>query len=320
MDLCDIPRSDAPLTMEASVIVCTHNPRPHYLHRVLKALRNQTLPFEHWELLLIDNGSKEPLTSEALDLSWHPRGRIIREEQLGLSSARLRGMQEASADLLVFVDDDNVLGPDYLSQAIRIRRKWPMLGVWGSGAIAPEFEVEPAENVRDYLHMLALRDVNSAQWSNVIPCVGARPWGAGQCVRADVTIAYREYVANSAIKLNDRRGAELSSGGDMEICFVACSIGLGVGIFPELKLTHLIPKERVKEDYLVKLAEGIGTSAQLLAYKWEKIMPVPPFSGPVESLRVLKNLLLRRGISRRMYLASLRSRVRAHAITSRQPQ
>jgi glycosyltransferase involved in cell wall biosynthesis len=305
------------MIIDASVIICAHNPRPHYLHRVLEGLRNQALPSERWELLLIDNGSKEPLTSKSLNLVWHPHSRVIREEQLGLSSARLRGMQEATADLLIFVDDDNVLDPDYLSRAIRIKREWPVLGVWGSGATFPEFEVEPAENVRDYLYMLALRDVNSARWSNVIPCVGARPWGAGQCVRARVAIAYREYVANSPIKLNDRRGAELSSGGDVEICFVACSLGLGVGIFPELKLTHLIPKERVKEDYLVKLAEGIGTSAQLLAYKWEKILPVSPFSGPVEILRVLKNLLVRKGITRRMYLASLRSKVRVQEVISR---
>src|SRR5262249_12990423 len=197
---------------------------------------------------------------------------------------------------------------------------WPVLGVWGSGATFPEFEVEPADNVREFLGMLALRDVNGAQWSNVIPCVGARPWGAGQCVRANVAIAYREYVAHSAIKLNDRTGAELSSGGDVEICFVACSIGLGVGIFPELKLIHLIEKGRVKEDYLVKLAEGIGTSTMLLAYKWEKILPVSPISGPVEIFRVLKNLLVRKGINRRMYLASLRSRLRAQEIISRHAQ
>ena len=112
-------------------------------------------------------------------------------------------------------------------------------------------------------------------------------------------------------------GAHLSSGGDVEISFVACSIGLGVAIFPELKLIHFIPKERVQEDYLVKLAEGIGTSTCLLKYKWEKILPVSPLSSPVEILRTVKHLLVRRGISRRMYLAGLRSRVRAHTIVSK---
>jgi glycosyltransferase involved in cell wall biosynthesis len=281
---------------------------------VLEALRHQTLPLDQWELLLVDNASKEPLTSRSLDLFWHPHSRVIREDQLGLSHARLRGMQEANADLLIFVDDDNVLDPNYLSEAIRIKSEWPMLGVWGSSAIAPEFEIEPAEHLRDYLPLLSLREVKNAQWSNVFPCNGALPWGAGQCLRGTVAVAYREHCETSEITLSDRQGSRLVSGGDVEICFVACNIGLGVGIFPELKLTHLIPKERVSDNYLVNLAEGIGTASGVLAYKWEKALPRSPFSDPIEMLRVIKHVLVRRGINRRMYVAALRSRIRAKRI------
>jgi glycosyltransferase involved in cell wall biosynthesis len=128
------------------------------------------------------------LTSTTLDLSWHPHALLFREEKLGLASARLRGMQEARADLMVFVDDDNVLATNYLSEAIRIKRDWPILGVWGSGTIVPEFEVEPAERVREFLGMLVIRNDNRAEWSNVMTRTGAWAWGAGQCVRSDVAI------------------------------------------------------------------------------------------------------------------------------------
>jgi glycosyltransferase involved in cell wall biosynthesis len=298
-----------------SVIICTHNPRPHYLHRVLGALRIQTLPLEQWELLLIDNASNEPLTSNSWDISWHPHARLLREDKLGLALARLRGMQEAISDLLVFVDDDNVLERDYLSEAIRIKRDWPQLGVWGSAATVPEFEVEPAGDLRGFLGMLGLRHVSSPRWSNVMPS-SALPFGAGQCVRMDVAIAYREHFERAPIAIIGRAGSKLFSGEDSEICYVACDIGLGVGIFPELKLTHLIPKERLSEDYLVKLGEGHGTSNDLLAYKWQKILPVSPFSGYLGLFRVLRNLLARKGVHRRMYLASLRSRLRARAVIS----
>jgi glycosyltransferase involved in cell wall biosynthesis len=296
--------------VHASVIVCTHNPRLIYLRRVLEALRSQTLPLEQWELLLIDNASSEPLTSTTLDMSWHPHALLFREEKLGLASARLRGMQEASADLIVFVDDDNVLATNYLSEAIRIKRDWPILGVWGSGTIVPEFEVEPAEHLREFLGMLVFRNDNRALWSNVIRA-GVWAWGAGQCVRANVAMSYRQYFENSAIKITDRTGGTLFSGGDGEICFVAYNIGLGVGTFPELKLTHLIPKERLSEDYLVRLAEGNGITGQLLDYKQKGALPKSPFSSPTELLRVLKNLVVRQGFHRRMYVASLRSRLRA---------
>src|ERR1022692_4717847 len=99
--------------MKFSVIICTHNPRPDYLRRTLDALKAQTLPKEQWELLLIDNASKEPL-ADTWDLSWHPQARHIREEALGLTRARLCGISQSKGELLVFVDDDNVLSADYL--------------------------------------------------------------------------------------------------------------------------------------------------------------------------------------------------------------
>ena len=247
-------------------------------------------------------------------MSWHPYARHVREERLGLTAARLRGVSEAIADILVFVDDDNVLDANYLSEAIRIGREWPILGAWGSGATIPEFEVEPPDHLREFVDLLALQSVNEPRWSNVVPCVGARPWGAGQCIRAAVASAYRRYLEKPGIKITDRRGDALLSGGDLEIGFVACTIGLGLGIFPELKLIHLIPKERINEDYLIRLAEGLETSAIVLQYKWENIYPKSPIAGPVGLARVLKNLVSRKGIHRRMYMAGLRAKFRARSI------
>jgi glycosyltransferase involved in cell wall biosynthesis len=109
--------TDSPkMQVSVSVILCTHNPRHDYLCRVLASLREQTLPAEQWEFLVVDNRSNQRL-AEIWDISWHPRGRHIREDELGLTAARLRGIQESSGSLLVFVDDDNVLAPDFLDQA-----------------------------------------------------------------------------------------------------------------------------------------------------------------------------------------------------------
>jgi glycosyltransferase involved in cell wall biosynthesis len=78
----------------------------------------------------------------AVDISWHSRGRYMREDELGQTAARLRGIQEASGELLVFVDD-NVLVPDYLIRAAAISARRPDLGVFGAGILEPEFEVQP---------------------------------------------------------------------------------------------------------------------------------------------------------------------------------
>jgi glycosyltransferase involved in cell wall biosynthesis len=311
-----MPFQSASTMLDASVIICTHNPRSDYFARILDGLRNQTLPLRKWELLIVDNATQPPLAS-SWDISWQPTGRHILESELGLSPARRRGIREASADLIIFVDDDNVLDENYLAKAIKIGQDWPSLGAWGAGCIRGDFEVEPLESLRSWL---PVREVTAPRWSNLagLHLFGespeeAIPWGAGLCVRREIAVAYSQFCDQSSIYITDRRGASLLGGGDTEISFVCCSRGLGVGIFPELKITHLIPQHRVSEDYIVRFAEGTCISNSLLRYKWRYIIPQSLFS--IKSLlSVLKTLLLYRGVDRDIRFALVRALARARRI------
>jgi len=246
-----------------SVITCAHNPRADYLDKVIHALENQTLNKTYWEYLLIDNASAEPLSSR-VDLSWHANARHISEQKLGLTPARLRGMQEATGEILVFVDDDNVLDPDYLEQVSRLADDWPMLGAFG-GQARPLFEHEPPQWTRKYWHRLAIREFDKDAWSN-IPCFEeTTPYGAGLCVRQQVAREYNAYHANHKRTLIlDRSGTSLLSAGDLDLAATACDIGLGTGVFSSLKLTHLIPPERLEEGYLLRLTEAQSFSGVVL--------------------------------------------------------
>src|SRR5687768_10274760 len=113
-------------TPALSVVICTHNPREAYLSRVLQALAGQTLARDEWELVIVDNGSNKPVVDQ-VDLSFQPNARVEREDQLGLTHARLRGIRESRGETIVFVDDDNVLAPDYLAHALEIGKSWPQL-------------------------------------------------------------------------------------------------------------------------------------------------------------------------------------------------
>jgi glycosyltransferase involved in cell wall biosynthesis len=301
--------------MDASVIICAHNPRQDYLRRVVDALRSQTLPLDQWELLVVDNASREPLAS-SLDLSWHPNGRHVAEKELGLTHARNRGACESTTDLLIFVDDDNVLDSAYLAEAVKIAKEWPELGVWGSGMTTPGFESEPADHLKDLIPYLALRTSDAIYWSNVPSCVWATPWGAGLCMRRQVADAYALHTAQTALQISGRTGNILLSGEDKEIAYIACGMGLGMAIFPSLKLLHLIPKTRVSEEYLLRLYEGTMASNYLLRYKWDGLYPQTPksASGFVD---LLANALVRRGVQRRMYFALRRGALTSLEIINR---
>lgn len=244
-----------------SVIICTYNPRADYLARTLDGLKAQTLPKSEWEFLLIDNNSKEPLAGR-VDLAWHPQGRVVREEKLGLTHARIRGFVEARAPLIIYVDDDNILAPDYVATARAIAEKHPFLGAFG-GTIVPEFEAQPAPELEFFLPALALRTVHERRWTNFDGAY--EPFGAGMCLRRECMQAFLDWAKEQPALLGlDRTGKSLISCGDNAIARSAKRVGLGWGLFPELKLVHLISAGRVKRDYLERLVEGIVASSHLL--------------------------------------------------------
>ena len=247
------------MNFDISVIVCTYNPRQDYLLRVLKSLREQCLGPSNWEFLLVDNKSSEPLANR-VDISWHPNSRHILEEQQGLTAARLRGIRESKGRLLVFVDDDNVLASDFLTQAWQVAQERPDIAAW-SGQCIPKFEALPPEWTNRYWGMLAIREFDQDVWSNLPNLSETMPCGAGLCVRQEVGQHYAWLHENGQRQVMlDRQGESLMSAGDNDLAACACDIGRSVGLFKDLRLDHLIPADRLSQDYLVRLAEGIHYS------------------------------------------------------------
>ncbi len=274
--------------MDITVVICTHNPRQDYLDRVLAALQVQTLSTDRWELVVIDNAST-PSVAERIDVSWHPRSRCIREPKLGLTHARLRGIEAAKGEIIVFVDDDNVLGADYLKQTATIARKYPVVGAWG-GRIVGEFERVPPTWSRPYLPLLAIREIREDKLSDILPAHETIPCGAGLCVRRVVAERYAKSVVQDARRMSlDRKGKLLSSGGDTDLALVAGDLGMGTGQFVALELTHLIPAVRLEEAYLLRLIECMGYSHMILHVLRN---PLPTRSFPRYLFHQLRALLM----------------------------
>src|SRR5712691_9051185 len=289
-----------------SVIICTHNPCLNYLSRCIVALETQTFPRDQWELLVVDNASA-PDNAPRPDLFWHPQARLVHEEKLGLTPARLRGIRETRGELLVFVDDDNVLDSDFLETAVRTAEAKPFLGSW-SGQCRPGFEEPPPEWTRRYWGNLVIREFDNDVWSNLPRLPDTMPCGAGLCVRHDVALQYLHLHESGKRSFQfDRTGGTLLSGGDNDLAACACDIGLGVGLISSLKLTHLISSERLTVNYLVRLAEGIFVSGVILAHLRSSSSELASYKVRWhEPLRAL----LHSGPHRKIQLACLRGRRR----------
>ena len=299
-----------------SVIICTHNPRSDYLRRCLDALKGQTFPRDGWELVVVDNRSDESV-ADRVDLSWHPAPRIVREEKLGLTPARLRGIRESRGETLIFVDDDNVLDPNFLETALGVAEEKPFLGAW-SGQCRPEFEEPPPPWTLPYWGNLVVREFDNDVWSNLPRLSDTMPCGAGLCVRREVALHYLSlHESGKRLFQFDRTGDSLLSGGDNDLAGCACDVGLGVGLIASLKLTHLIPPERLTEDYVARLAEGIHYSGMLLDHL-RGIRPAPPTT--LRRVADLLRLVCFKQPHRRILMAAFRGNSRARQTIATMPR
>jgi len=68
------------------------------------------------EILLVDDGSEVPAEKALAGFEFAP-DRIIRQENRGLLFARLKGLEEARGEFILFLDADDLIGPQKLGDA-----------------------------------------------------------------------------------------------------------------------------------------------------------------------------------------------------------
>ena len=254
--------------MDVSVILCSRNPRPAVLGRVLSSLAAQSLTHSAREVIVVDNGSEPPLSLERIGNLANMR--IVVEPLVGLTAARIRGIHEARRELVVFVDDDNLLDPNYLETALRIAQENPQIGAFG-GRISAEFEASPPDWVQPFLSHVAVIDVPRDQWTNNPADHSLIPCGAGLCMRRQAAVAYADAAQADPQRLAlDRSGSSMMSCGDTDMVLSCVDAGWGMGRFTALHLTHVIPASRLEFGYQKQLAADIGYSyGRLLAIRGE---------------------------------------------------
>ncbi|MCC5875042.1 MAG: glycosyltransferase family 2 protein [Candidatus Sumerlaeia bacterium] len=267
---------------ELSVVICTHNPNEMRLRKTLEGLRSQTLPVGDWELVIVDNKSKTPLKG-SLDLTWHPNSHIIDEPRVGLTHARLRGYHESTGKVILMVDDDNILAPDYLELVRQEFSQHPRLGALGGKSI-PVFESPPPPWINQVTRILACRDLGDqrleANWKdtrsegNVYPEFA--PIGAGMAVCREGFATYAEALEKDPRRLAlDRSGSSLASGGDNDLVMTILEAGWSIVYSPQLTLEHLIPDGRVDPGYLSRLSEA-GSRTWVMCLDVHGIRPWQP--------------------------------------------
>lgn len=267
-----------------SVVICAHNPRFEIFNQVLDSLISQDLPYTEWELVVIDNKSTSPI-SENFRFGWHPKARIVTEDMLGLSFARLRGVRESSGSLIVFVDDDNVLDPAFLRTALNFHLRHKEVGCFG-GRSLPRFATHPPSWFFETGINLGCQDFGSKEYISDYKLDGFKveaypsfaPIGTGMVITKEAFLSYQSLAESDPERLAlGRKGKALTSGEDNDIILTLIKNGYEIAYVPTLIIYHLIPTNRYSFDYLKRMAFESNRS-------WVKVLNMHGIS-PWKSIR-----------------------------------
>lgn len=244
-----------------SIIICTFNGASRIqncLDSILSQKRSQ-----EYELIIVDNASiddtfqscKSKLERESPICNW----KIIQEPNSGLIHARLAGLKNAKFEWILFCDDDNVLKPDYLENAVKIISDLPSnIGVLGSLGI-PKFEAEKPFWFDKYSSSFAVGPQLDSIWDST-----KLNHVYGACALFRKKPLMELFGSGFHPIMTGRKGNESISGDDVEWCWLMQLKGYDLQYSKTLKFYHIISSNRLNWEYYLKLKKGINFGGALL--------------------------------------------------------
>jgi len=127
-----------------SIQLCTYN-RGHLLGRVLDACFEQNVPFEAYEVVLVNDGSRDatPTVIEAARERATCAFVVINQANAGLARARNAGIARARGERIIFIDDDVLVAPSFVAEHLRSHRQQPAAIVRGGVINTASFDELP---------------------------------------------------------------------------------------------------------------------------------------------------------------------------------
>lgn len=247
--------------IEYSIIICSYNPDDRLLKRCLAAVQLLLVDNFKAEVILVDNNSDVPLDTllyVSEFLNQMPYSRLINVKIQGLNYARMAGIQESKGNYVVFFDDDNEPDARYLQGLHRLHQDYDHVAAWGPGNV----EVDFTDGIMDSGIEAYAREAFQERYETHITYANQRTWqacypfGTGLCLNKSYLKEYISLVEQGRFSLSDRKGNQLSSGGDTQMVLYCISKGVAAGVSPDLKLTHMVPGKRTTFEYLKRLTYG----------------------------------------------------------------
>lgn len=137
---------DINMNPKVSIIIPTYNGEK-YIQRAIESVLAQS--FSDWELIIVDDGSKDNTEKIISDYSKNEKIKYIYQENRGQASARNKGISIALGFYIAFLDDDDEwIDKDKLKKQVEFLDKNPEYILVGTGGIIVD---EYSNKIMDYL-------------------------------------------------------------------------------------------------------------------------------------------------------------------------
>lgn len=136
-----------------SIIIPTYN-RPERLITCIKSLTKLDYPCDQFEVIVVDDGSSQPMENIVHEFGQEINLKIIRQKNAGPASARNTGANHAQGQYLVFTDDDCTPAADWLKTLFVRFQQTPdcMIGGHVVNALINNFYSKASQLLVDYIY------------------------------------------------------------------------------------------------------------------------------------------------------------------------
>lgn len=254
------------MPVSVDLVICTYN-RASDLDRVLAAIAGQQPAKDvDCSVLVVDNASTDD--TRGIVSAWQANGKLpnlryVLEPAQGLSHARLRGYRETTGTWLAYVDDDNVLARDWLTEMAKVMLAKPEAGGLG-GRVVLDW-LGPRRPYLDKIGWCFAEQNHGSEIREIDSLVGA-----GMVFRRK---ALEDSGWPEHVLLEDRVGEKLVSGGDVEMVQRVRLSGHRLWYVPRCILKHRISAERTTPSHVIRLAFGLGQGSARVSAACSPLTP-----------------------------------------------
>ena len=266
----DLESTQGPYPRVASVdvVVCTWNRAPQ-LSGTLESLTKLIVPYDRQlRIIIVDNNSTDDTAEVIKQFSTHKffnRHTLLSlfESQQGHTYSRNTGVEHLDSDLVMWTDDDVAVDPFWVQEMVQCADLHPDVAFFGGPIVAKLLPRCPGwieENWETLKGCFADRQIGDQPLRLNHECL---PYGANFAVRTPVQ---KTFPFDTEL---GRRGEDVLGEDELDVMRQMLDAGLLGQWTPKAQVTHVIPSERINEEYVRQYFVGQGRALVRKGELWD---------------------------------------------------